>query len=101
MLFRKGVTSMSMQSEAKNERIEIRTTAKAKRVLQEAAAARNKTMTEFVLDVAMTEAAEVLADRRLFLLDDEQWEAFLAALDAPTKPRPRLESLLREPSVLE
>ncbi|OIP96231.1 MAG: hypothetical protein AUK55_05755 [Syntrophobacteraceae bacterium CG2_30_61_12] len=92
---------MSMQSEAKNERIEIRTTAKAKRVLQEAAAARNKTMTEFVLDVAMTEAAEVLADRRLFLLDDEQWEAFLAALDAPTKPRPRLESLLREPSVLE
>ena len=92
---------MSMQSEAKNERIEIRTTAKAKRVLQEAAAARNKTMTEFVLDVAMTEAAEVLADRRLFLLDDEQWEAFLAALDAPTKPRPRLEALLREPSVLE
>ena len=92
---------MSMQSEAKNERIEIRTTAKAKRVLQEAAAARNKTMTEFVLDVAMTEAAQVLADRRLFSLDDEQWEAFLAALDAPTKPRPRLESLLREPSVLE
>ena len=92
---------MSMQSEAKNERIEIRTTAKAKRVLQEAAAARYKTMTEFVLDVAMTEAAQVLADRRLFLLDDEQWEAFLAALDAPTKPRPRLESLLREPSVLE
>jgi len=92
---------MSMQSEAKNERIVIRTTAKAKRVLQEAAAARNKTMTEFVLDVAMTEAAQVLADRRLFLLDDEQWEAFLAALDAPTKPRPRLESLLREPSVLE
>lgn len=92
---------MSMRSEAKNERIEIRTTAKAKRVLQEAAAARNKTMTEFVLDVAMTEAAEVLADRRLFLLDDAQWEAFLAALDAPTKPRPRLELLLREPSVLE
>jgi len=92
---------MSLQSEAKNERIEIRTTTRVKRVLQEAAAARNKTMTEFVLDVAMTEAAEVLADRRLFLLDDEQWETFLAALDAPTKPRPRLESLMREPSVLE
>ncbi len=69
--------------------------------MQEAAAAKNKTMTEFVLDVAMTEAAEILADRRLLLLDDEQWEAFLAALDAPTKARPRLESLLREPGVLE
>ena len=92
---------MNVQSEAKTERIDIRTTTRVKRVLQEAAAARNKTVTEFMLDVAMTEAAEVLADRRLFLLDDEQWEAFLAALDAPTKPRPRLESLLREPSVLE
>ena len=92
---------MSLQSEAKTERIDLRTTTRVKRILQEAAAARNKTMTEFVLDVAVTEAAEVLADRRLFLLDDEQWEAFLAALDAPTKPRPRLESLLREPIVLE
>jgi len=92
---------MGLQSEAKTERIDIRTTTRVKRVLQEAAAARNKTMTEFVLDVAVTEAAEVLADRRLFLLDDEQWEAFMAALDAPTKPKPRLESLLREPSVLE
>ena len=92
---------MSPQSEAKTERIDLRTTVRVKRILQEAAAARNKTMTEFVLDVAVTEAAEVVADQRLFLLDDEQWEAFLAALDAPTKPRPRLESLLREPSVLE
>ena len=92
---------MSLQSEAKTERIDLRTTIRVKRILQEAAAARNKTMTEFVLDVAVTEAAEVLANQRLFLLDDEQWEAFLAALDAPTKPRPRLESLLREPSVLE
>jgi uncharacterized protein (DUF1778 family) len=92
---------MGRQSEAKTERIDIRTTTRVKRVLQEAAAARNKTMTEFVLDVAVTEAAEVLADRRLFLLNDEQWEAFMAALDAPTKPKPRLESLLREPSVLE
>jgi uncharacterized protein (DUF1778 family) len=92
---------MGQQSEAKSERIEIRTTTRIKRVLQEAAAARNKTMTEFVLDVAMSEAAVVLADRRLFLLDDDQWEAFLGALDAPTKPRPRLESLMREPSVLE
>ena len=92
---------MRMQPEAKTERIDIRTTAMVKRALQEAAAARNKTVTEFVLDVAMTEAAAVLAEKRLFLLDDEQWNAFLAALDAPTKPRPRLESLLREPSVLE
>jgi hypothetical protein len=55
----------------------------------------------FLLDSALSKAAEVMADRRLFLLDDEQWAAFLAALDAPPQPTPRLERLLKEPSALE
>lgn len=92
---------MNPGTESKTERIDIRTTVGVKRVLQEAAAAKSKTVTEFMLDVALTEAAEVLAERRLFVLDDAGWEAFLAALDAPAKRRPRLEALLREPSVFE
>lgn len=92
---------MNLGTESKSERIDLRTTANVKRVLQEAAAAKSKTVTEFVLDVALTEAAEVLAERRLFRLDEAEWAAFMTALDAPTKPRPRLEALLREPSVFE
>lgn len=92
---------MNLGTESKSERIDIRTTTSVKRVLQEAAAAKSKTVTEFMLDVALTEAAEVLAERRLFQLDNEEWAAFQAALDAPTKPKPRLEALLREPSVFE
>jgi uncharacterized protein (DUF1778 family) len=92
---------MHQGAEAKTERIDIRATAGMKRVLQEAAAARNKTLTEFVLDVALTEAAGVLAEKRQFLLDDAQWAAFVAALDAPAQPKPRLEVLLSEPSVFE
>lgn len=92
---------MNLGTEAKSERIDIRTTARVKRILQEAAAAKSKSLTEFMLDVALTEAAEVLADRRLFLLDENQWIAFMAALDAPTKPKSRLEALLREPSMFE
>ena len=92
---------MQLGTESKSERIDIRTTAGVKRILQEAAAAKNKTVTEFVLDIALTEAAEVLAERRLFLLDDAEWAAFMMALDAPTKPRPRLEVLLSTPSVFE
>jgi uncharacterized protein (DUF1778 family) len=92
---------MKKEANVKNVRTVIRTTPSVKRVLQEAAAAKNKTVTEFVLDAALIEAAEVIAERRLFLLDDEQWEAFTKALDAPTKPMPRLEALFREPSVLE
>lgn len=92
---------MQPGTEAKSERIDIRTTAGVKRILQDAAAARHKTVSEFILDVAVTHAAEVLAERRHSFLDAAQWAAFQAALDAPTKPRPRLEALLREPSVFE
>jgi uncharacterized protein (DUF1778 family) len=93
--------AMNLELEAKSERIDIRTTPTVKRTLQEAATAKNKTVTEFILDVALAEAAELLAEQRLFLLDDKQWNAFVAALDAPSKPMPRLEALLREPSVFD
>jgi uncharacterized protein (DUF1778 family) len=92
---------MHIETEPKSERIDIRTTPRVKRALQDAASVTSKTVSEFLLDSALTRAAEVLADRRLFLLDDDQWEEFMTALDAPSPPMPRLEKLLREPSVLE
>lgn len=92
---------MQLEQEPKSERIDIRTTPRVKRALQDAATVSSKTVSEFLLDSALTKAAEVLADRRLFLMDDEQWESFMAALDAPPQPMPHLEKLLREPSVLE
>ena len=92
---------MNVETQAKSERIDIRTTQNVKRTLQQAAAVTHKTVSEFLLDSALTQAAEVLSDRRLFILDDAQWDAFLAALDAPTVPMPRLERLLKEPSVLD
>jgi uncharacterized protein (DUF1778 family) len=92
---------MQLEPEPKSERIDIRTTPSAKRALQDAAIVSSKTVSEFLLDSALTKAAEVLADQRLFLLNDEQWENFMVALDAPLQPMPRLEKLLREPSVLE
>jgi uncharacterized protein (DUF1778 family) len=92
---------MNPDTESRSERIDIRTSPNVKRLLQEAAAASHKTVSEFLLDSALTQAAEVLADRRLFLLDDAQWDAFLAALDAPSAPMPRLERLMREPGVLD
>lgn len=43
----------------------------------------------------------MLADRRLFLLNDTQWTAFMTALDTPARPMPRLERLLSEPSIID
>jgi uncharacterized protein (DUF1778 family) len=88
-------------TEARSERIDLRTTPTTKRLLQEAAQATNKSVSDFLLDSALTAAAETLADRRLFVLDEKQWNAFMAALDAPPQPRPRLERLLLEPGVFD
>ena len=58
-------------------------------------------LSAFVLDKCLEAAAETLADRRSFVLSAKQYDAFVAALDAAPKSRPRLERLFAEPSVLE
>ena len=69
--------------------------------MQAAATASRKTVSEFVLETALNEAEERLADRRAFTLDAKKWDAFVAALDAPPRRHPRLERLFREPSVFD
>ena len=88
-------------SPLKSERIDVRTTAAAKDILQRAAAAAHKNVSEFLLDAGLTMAAEALAARRVFTLDEAQWRAFQASLDRPVRKKPRLAKLLAEPSVLE
>ena len=88
-------------TEAKTERIDIRTTRHVKETLQRAAAASHKNVSEFLLDAALSSAEEALADRTRFELDDERWKAFQEALDRPISNKPRLARLLQEPSILE
>lgn len=92
-----------MASPAKrlNDRLELRLTPKAKSMLKRAAAVEKKTMSAFVLDKGLEAAAETLADRREFRLSAKEYDAFVAALDAPATVRPRLTKLLATPSVLE
>jgi uncharacterized protein (DUF1778 family) len=73
----------------------------AKQSLQQAAAVAHRSVTDFVLESALASAAETLADRRLFQLDPDRWQALVAALDAPPIVHPRLARLLQEPSVLD
>jgi len=85
----------------RTEKLDLRLTPDAKRTLQAAAAAAHRSVSEFVLESALARADETLADRRHFGLDATRWTAFMAALDAPPRPLPRLERLIREPSVFE
>lgn len=92
---------MSKASEQKSERIDIRTTIAAKLLLQQAAAASHKNVSEFLLENGLLAAEQTLADRRLFVLDDEQWQAFQSALDRPTQEKLRLKKLLTETGVFD
>ena len=88
-------------AEARSERIEVRTTRNVKALLQRAASASHKNVTEFLLDAGLRAAEDTLANRRLFRLDDEQWQAFQDLLDRPATEKPRLARLMAEKSVLE
>lgn len=88
-------------AEAKSERIEVRTTPSMKVLLQRAATSSHKSITEFLLEAGMSAAEDALINRRLFRLDDEQWQAFQDVLNRPVTEKPRLARLMAGKSVLE
>ena len=91
---------MNTLSLSKTERIDVRASGAVKQLLQEAARACHKNVSEFLLDAGVTAAAQALADRRWFTLDETQWQAFQQVLDRPVQVKPRLKKLLDEPGAL-
>jgi uncharacterized protein (DUF1778 family) len=92
---------MASQPNNRTEKLDLRLSKASKQTLQAAAKASRKTVSEFVLESALSEAEERLADRRIFVLDAKNWDAFITALDAPPRRLTRLKSLFREPSVFD
>lgn len=91
---------MTAAVKSKSERIDVRASAPVKQLLQEAARATHKNVSEFLLDAGIVAANQTLADRLRFELSSEKWDAFQAALDQPVGVKPRLKKLLNEPGLL-
>jgi len=85
----------------RTSKLDVRLTEAAKATIVAAATAMRRSMSEFVVESALLRAEETLADRQHFGLNAEQWEAFMAALDAPPRELPRLKQLLSEPSIFD
>lgn len=81
---------------ARTAKLDLRLSAEAKRVLHAAADATHRSVSQFVLESALARAEEMLADRRSFELDANQWTAFMAALEAPPRELPSLRRLLQD-----
>ena len=85
----------------RDERLNLRISAAQQQLIRRGAAALDKSVTDFVLDSATAQAERVLADRRRFVLADEQWVALEALLDAPVRRNPKLRALLSQPTVFD
>ena len=92
---------MTSSIQSKSTRIDVRANTAVKQLLQEAARACHKNVSEFLLEAGITAANQALANRCHFGLDNAQWEMFQQALDRPVQSKPRLKKLLTQPGVLD
>jgi uncharacterized protein (DUF1778 family) len=95
------MASQTILTERRTEKLDVRVSPSAKAKLLAAASATHRSMSDFVMESALSRAEETLAERRVFGLDAEQWAAFQAALEAPARPLPRLQALLDEPGFFD
>lgn len=82
----------------KDSRIAVRLSSDQDALIRHAAEVEGTSITEFTVAATMSHAIDVLADRRMFSIDDAAWGEFLAVLDRPVSHKPRLEELFAEPS---
>ena len=76
--------------------LHIRAPQQTKELIETAAATVGKTLSEFTLESARQHAVDVLLDQRLFVLEAEQYDAFMRALNNPPPASPTLKALMKK-----
>lgn len=74
----------------RQERISLRLTPQSKRKLERAAAYSDKTLTDFVIDVALQRAEAVVREHEVVSLTAKEWERFQELLLDPPEPNENL-----------
>jgi len=83
------------------DRWDFRVESAADDLVRRAAEVSHRSLTDFVVEAAVVEADRVLSDRTRFVLDDEDWDRFSAALDREPRDVPGLSKLFANRSVFE
>jgi uncharacterized protein (DUF1778 family) len=81
--------------EGRDATIHIRASRQTKELIEAAAANAGKSLSEFVLDSARQRAVDVLLDQRLFVVETDQYAAFMRVLDDPPPAGPKLKALMK------
>jgi uncharacterized protein (DUF1778 family) len=93
-----AVLERSKRSTSRVERdatIHIRAPRKTKELIETAASIVGKSLSEFTLESARKHAIDVMLDQRLFVLESDQYAAFMRALDNPPPAGPKLRALMK------
>jgi len=93
--------STSEQTKTKRDTLNIRIKPELRGLIDHAASIVGKNRTEFVLEAARHAAEDALLDRTVFAVDAKGHKEFLACLDAPPKPNPRLRRTLETAALWE
>ena len=97
----KANPSRKRASAVRTGRLGLRTTPAQAALIQRAAEATRKSVTEFVLTSVCEKAEQTLLDQRLFMVDEQTWLAFQDALERPAQVKKGMQSLLAEPAIWE
>lgn len=81
--------------ETKRNTLNLRIQPELRGLIDRAAQLMGKNRTDFVLDAARHAAESALLDRAVFAVGPEAYAEFLALLDAPPRPNPRLRRSLQ------
>jgi len=99
-----------METISRAEHLPIRTTPRNKKTLAEAARLRNMSVSQFLLQLDLPVAEEILAKHQvaeraevqtIFNLDAQAWSEFARLLDGPPRELPGLKKLLASKPVWE
>lgn len=74
----------------KKQRIDLRLTDEDKKMIEEAAAMTNQTITQFLLSSASERAAEVIEQHRRLVLSEASWNRVMEAIENPPAPNDKL-----------
>jgi uncharacterized protein (DUF1778 family) len=85
----------------RSSRWQIRVPDSSDSLVREAAELEGEELSTFVEHAALDRAQDLLAERNVFRVDADEYEAFLHALDAPPRDNPRLRRLLSRPAPWE
>jgi uncharacterized protein (DUF1778 family) len=85
---------MSTTLTNESARINLRTSAEAKAIIERAAALMGTTVSSFMLQNAFEAARRIVSETDTLLLTQRDFEAFAASVENPPKPKAALRKLM-------